>query len=285
MAKFKKATTLKSMRINEISLVDSPANPGANVLLCKRNKTPKSQGNEGTTLEKGNPDMPNNTASPEAIAKLQKKLDAAVAENTALVEKNKGRKQIIKELKEELVLAKLAPEDREYAATLSKDDANAFANMSDDDKKKKKADQPIDKNLPPHIQAVIKQNAEMAEQLAKAQAEKVAESFAKRSTDVGQPAAFGETLQKAYGGDAEAQKAIETVIKALHAQVKEAGLFKNLGTDLGGSADSAVAQVNAIAADMVSKGIVKSIPSAISKMSGMAEHRDLWNRYKAESVN
>ena len=69
-------------------------------------------------------------------------------------------------------------------------------------------------------------------------------TFAKRATDMGQPAEFGITIRKAYGGDADAQKQLETAFGALHKQVAEGKLFDNFGNNVAKSG-SALAEMNA----------------------------------------
>lgn len=65
--------------------------------------------------------------------------------------------------------------------------------------------------------------------LAKAREADEERAFAKRAEDLGCAPEFGLTLRKAYSGDAEAQKALESQIAGLNKQVDEGHLFKNFG--------------------------------------------------------
>jgi hypothetical protein len=277
------------MTIGEISLVDNPACPGANVLLAKRGKSPSSTlGKKKDDIhEEGSNTM--TTASPEAIANLQKKLEKAALKKESLKELLKSTtatfKAEIDELKKQLKVASLSPEDKEYRATLSKADADEFDNMSDDDKAKKKAKQPIDKNLPAYVQELMAKNKTNEERLAKADEAAAIVTFGKRAVGLGLDEKSGETLRKAYTGDETAITALEQLIKGLTAQVAAGSLYKNFGSNLGaGGEGSAEAEINTIAKELVAKGEAKSVSSAIAKIAGMPQHREIWKRYKEEGV-
>lgn len=121
------ATKLKQLKLNELSLVDYPANKSAAVTIFKRKE------NDMDTITKKEHD--------ELIAKLngdwQKKLD----ELTAKVEK------ALKDNEELTVIAKMSDDEREYCSDMSADEKKKFAGMSAEERKKKmgvkKADESV----------------------------------------------------------------------------------------------------------------------------------------------
>lgn len=95
--------------------------------------------------------------------------------------------------------------------------------------------------------------------IASLEGDKTADSFAKRAVDLGLKAEDGDTLRKAYDGDPEAQKTLDTIIKklgdALKGALKQARAFDELGTQRGADgADGAYGQLMAKANELMAKG-------------------------------
>ena len=105
--------------------------------------------------------------------------------------------------------------------------------------------------------------------------------FKKRAAGMGLPEGFGETLQKAYGGDKDAIGKMEQAIKALNEQGNTAALFKNFGTTNGANG-SASGDVAAKVAEMQKANPNLSERAARVKLFEKSEHSDLRKRYDAE---
>ncbi len=71
--------------------------------------------------------------------------------------------------------------------------------------------------------------AKQAADLAKSKDREELAVFAKRAVDAGLPESFGDTLRKAYAGDAAAQTEMEKRLAALTAQIDAGDVFKSFG--------------------------------------------------------
>lgn len=118
------ATKLKGLKLNELSLVDSPANKSSTVTIFKRKEDDMEKKEHDDLVAKINGDW-------------QKKYD----ELTAKVEK------ALKDNEELTILSKMSDDEREYCSGMSAEEKKTFAGMSADDRKKKmgvkKADESV----------------------------------------------------------------------------------------------------------------------------------------------
>jgi hypothetical protein len=121
----------------------------------------------------------------------------------------------------------MSDEEKSYHDGLKDDDAKKkFRSLSRAERaeRMKKRD-----DLPEDVRKKLDEHDELKKRLAALEDGKALEGFKKQAIEAGLPEADGETLQKAYRGDKSAVDKIVDVVKALTAQVKAAGLFKEVG--------------------------------------------------------
>jgi hypothetical protein len=127
----------------------------------------------------------------------------------------------------EILKAGMSDEEKSYHDGLKDDDAKKkFRSLSRAERaeRMKKRD-----DLPEDVRKKLDEHDELKKRLAALEDGKALEGFKKQAIEAGLPEADGETLQKAYRGDKSAVDKIVDVVKALTAQVKAAGLFKEVG--------------------------------------------------------
>lgn len=111
-------------------------------------------------------------------------------------------------------------------------------------------------------------------------------SFAKRATDLGLPEAAGETMRKAYAGDAKAQGELDQLIKGLATQTDTSVLFAEFGKaqDGKGTGTTAYQEIRTKAADLqkTAEGKGLSIHQAINKVMSDPANAELIARNKRE---
>jgi hypothetical protein len=105
-------------------------------------------------------------------------------------------------------------------------------------------------------------------------------SFAKRAEDAGCAGDFGETLRKAYQGDATAQADLEKQIKALNEQVDKGALFETFGKS--GEAGTATAEFTAKIEEVKKANPALTDPQAYAKVYTDRGNRDLVKRMNEE---
>lgn len=194
-------------------------------------------------------------------AELQKQLDALNKGMTA------ANTTIAKQA-EELAIFKMKPEHQEYVAwfkadeTVAKlpeatrvdmlkkfidaDEAGRVKIIKEFPPKKPKKDDATDpddatakaiaKALEdsPLLKGIVTENADLKKRLTESDARNATAEFAKKATDLGLPEAHGEVMRKAYGGDAEAQKQHEQMLKGIANQARTGEIFKEFGQGGGG---------------------------------------------------
>lgn len=92
---------------------------------------------------------------------------------------------------------------------------------------------------------------------------------------------FAPVLRSLRGADAEATSVIESILDGCAAALSEAGVLKELGTDLDDSSTEAYDQIEALAKSAVEAGRVTTMPEAISLVA--IENPDLYGRYRSEA--
>ena len=121
----------------------------------------------------------------------------------------------------------------------------------------------------------------MKAEFAKMQEEREVAKFEKRAVAIGLPEVAGETLRKAYAGDATAIAKLEQTIKGLTAQVEQGALFKEFGST-GAKAATAKAEVLAKADELRKANPKMSEASAFTKVYTDPTNAELKKRYDAE---
>ena len=92
---------------------------------------------------------------------------------------------------------------------------------------------------------------------------------------------FAPVLRSLRGADREAAAVVEGILDGCAAALSEAGVLKELGTDLDTSSTDAYDQIEALAKSAVEAGRVTSMPEAIGLVA--TENPDLYTRYRAEA--
>lgn len=221
----------------------------------------------------------------EAVAPVTKRAEAAEARLTAALALAKGEADYLSHPDNDLTPA-------ERLAFL---DADATARA------KTMTDRPLEKmterrvaDLPEPVRKQLEAGREAAERVAKMTETADVEAFAKRATQLGQPAAFGENLRrlaKGLGTEEERQKAYDAVVGVLDAyarQAQAAGLFKELGGRGGGSGSTAydelIAKADELRAAVAKSGSDKPLTreQAFDRVYTDPANRELVARYKAE---
>ena len=91
---------------------------------------------------------------------------------------------------------------------------------------------------------------------------------------------FAPVLRSLRGADPVATKIIEGILDACAAALSEAGVLKELGTDLDDSSADAYSQIEALAKSAVEAGRAKNQNQAIGLVA--SENPDLYTRYREE---
>ena len=92
---------------------------------------------------------------------------------------------------------------------------------------------------------------------------------------------FAPVLRSLRGADREATAVVEGILDGCAAALSEAGVLKELGTDLDTSSTDAFDQIEALAKSAVEAGRVTTMPEAIGLVA--TENPDLYTRYRAEA--
>lgn len=262
------ATRLSEIKLSEVSLVDTPANPGAHVVLFKR----------GDPIEKVIV-----TKCPECGGNVEKK-----------------EKQMAIEFKKE----SLTPEAKQFVEALEKQVADAAeadkllkAEKVELEKKLEAATKPpepedIWKGVSPEVRKRLEDSearALKAEEIAKNERDaRELQEFTKRaetefSSLPGTAIEKGKVLKAVNQKLAKEEAAeVEKLLKAAQEIAKSGKLFGELGASGGNVnlSDSAEGRLIAKAQDMVSKGVVKSEAEGMEKIA--REDPALYQEYQKE---
>ncbi len=271
-----KINDLVDLSLTEVSLVDRPANAGAEVVLFKRDaaqpqeEVPMSEQTETVVKTEVAPDL---SAIEALIAKSETRLDEL---NTALNDKNAVIKKMQAELDtlrtENLVLTT-------QAETVAKRDTS---NDTLDDILKS-APEPIQKAL-----ATLTERVEKAESSAKRYADQIEKSeWVKKAEPLANhlPAtadAIGGLLQRVAKGMSTADDAaeLERIFKSVNAMAGQHGtLFQEIGNAAGDTV-TAKSRIEAVATDIRKSETGLSQEQAVAK--ALAQHPDLYVDYLTE---
>lgn len=160
----------------------------------------------------------------------------AIADGIA-AEMKKANDEIAKR-DEQIVVLKMSAEHKAFYDRMEDGDAKKkFASASAEERDKmcnKRDADPVAAEIAKRDDRI----ADLEKQLGGLLRDRQVVEFAKRAVDAGLTEADGEVMRKAYGGDVEAQTALNKrfadVTKALRDQVKTGSLFKEFGTAAAG---------------------------------------------------
>lgn len=150
----------------------------------------------------------------------------------------KAASDAVAKLTADLAIAKagMTEEEKSYHDGMKDDgEKEKFRGMSREERKAKMHKR---EELPEHIRKALAEADELKKRLAALEDKDELTTLNKRATDVGLPEDHGAVIQKAYRGDKTAVDKLLDVVKALTAQVKAAGLFKELGDGRDGGSGS-----------------------------------------------
>lgn len=188
-------------------------------------------------------------------------------------------------LKTDLAIAKagMNEEEKAFHDGLKDDDAKEiFRGMSRDERKARMAKRD---ELPEHVRKQLEEADDMKKRLKALEDKDELTALSKRAIDAGLLEADGATIQKAYRGDRGAVDKILDVVKALTAQVKAAGLFKEIGDgrDNGGKGNSAYDELVAMADELRKKDPSLTKEQAFAKVYSDPANADLAKRERSEN--
>lgn len=208
--------------------------------------------------------------------------------------------KLIEKQADDIVLLKMTDAHKTYMASCDGDTQKKFKAMSPDERDAfaqknpvKKAADTVDQSelakRDTEIADLKKGQAAMATELAANRLEKAQADFRKKAVDAGLAEADGETMRKAYGGDAEAQalltKRHKEVTDGLKKQVDTAKLFGNFGSDKGAQGDAYVALM-AKAEELLKTAAGKDLTKeqAFEKVYTDPANAELKAQYKTEDM-
>ena len=173
-------------------------------------------------------------------------------------------------------------------ADMSGDAKDAFASMSPAERDAHCAANPLEKRLPEPVRKALAEAENLKKRLAALEDEKERSLFAKRAAAIGLPEAEGETLRKAFGGDAGAQAKLETLIKGLHEQGRTSAIFAEFGRSGGNGVADAAVELDLKAEEyrkaQIAAGRPCSQQQAFAKVYTDQANHELKKRYDAEQA-
>jgi hypothetical protein len=318
---------MRQFRMSEISAVDRPAQAHAKVLLMKRDFSAserRSDAKSGAAMPDGSfpienaEDLANarrlaGKAKDPAAARahiarrakalglskletemtdedIQKVVDAAVAEAKtefdAIKKRAEDAEAALAKAKADLVKANMTDAEREYYDKAAEPDKDDFAGMSAEDRKKKMK-KVMDEAIPEYVRKQLAEAEELKKQVSSLVDDKAAASFAKRATELGLEG-HGETLRKAYGGNAEAIVKLESILKGLTEQVRTGKIFAEFGSNQSNAGATAADDLNAQAAayreGQIKIGKKCSTVQAFTHVYTDPAHAELKKRYDDEEI-
>lgn len=264
-----KTHRLKTLKVNFASLVDNPANQGAELLIAKRDETePEPEPTEKIGRKISRPRMAHLKAAADAIT-------AAMAGCDEEEDEMKDTKKATTE-----------PETKADAAPETKPEATVKAETK----------------LEPAADDIAKRLADLEKRAADAEARATeAESVAKRERDerliakyegeaaeykslTVDPKVFGPILKRAHGGEVLSEADVtelRRVLKAADEAVQQSGILKEQGRS-GGADERASEKIDRLAKALVADKKAADYGAAMSQLAKMAEHKALFVEYRAE---
>lgn len=276
------AQKLTDMIIDEISIVDDPANEQARVVITKMKAAPEGQtGSEGLSGEI-------DTASADQIKEFQmdmenlaKALEDAEAKLETLEKRTSDAESALADATEVIKAkeAEIAELQKGYAAKANK--------LDDGDEENEDEEKKVMKSLPDSIKKRLesfeKRAAEAEATLAKMRDEKdTADAIAKAKTlNFGKAEEVGPLLMRVTKGLTTAADAelLERLFKAAGEQGKVTHLFKSVGSDVAVDGDPEVL-IKAKAGEIQKANNGMTFEQAYAK--AMEENPSLYNAYVAK---
>ena len=276
------AQKLTDMIIDEISIVDDPANEQARVVITKMKAAPEGQtGSEGLSGEI-------DTASADQIKEFQmdmenlaKALEDAEAKLETLEKRTSDAESALADATEVIKAkeAEIAELQKGYAAKANKSDDND----EDDQDEEKKVMKSLPDSIKKRLESFEKRAAEAEATLAKMRDEKdTADAIAKaKSLNFGKAEEVGPLLMRVNKGLTTAADAelLERLFKAAGEQGKVTHLFKSVGSDVAVDGDPEVL-IKAKAGEIQKANNGMTFEQAYAK--AMEENPSLYNAYIAK---
>lgn len=157
----------------------------------------------------------------------------------------------------ETIVAKMSQDERKhYDALKADDEKEKFRAKSKEDREKEMKDKEekdkAEKAADPVLRKLETENDDLKKRLAALEEKDQTVAFAKRAVELGLPEAQGETLRKALAGDKPSIEKVFTMLGSATKALEEGNLLKELGTSLGGGAqsDDPIAQLTAKAEEL-----------------------------------
>lgn len=212
--------------------------------------------------------------------KKKAEADKAEAEKT-----KKGLEDNLAKALGEIAILKMSDKHKEYAdkASMTPEQKAAFAAKTPDERDAHMAKNSVEKALPESVQKALADAAADRVKLAKLLEKDEITTFGKRAVSIGLPEEYGDTLRKAYSGDATAISKIEQTIKGLTEQVKTGKIFEEFGTAKGATS-TAEDQIMAKAEELRKVNPKLSQQQAYTKVYTDPANRELVSLAKREAV-
>jgi hypothetical protein len=318
---------MRAFKINEISFVDRPAQAHAKVVIMKRDFSAEQRrdaADSGAAMPDGSfpiknaEDLANarrlvghakdpaaarahierrakalglskleTTMTDEDVAKI---VDAAVLEAKKEFEAVKKRADAaeaeLANTKVALIKANMTEDERTYYDKADGKGKDDFAGMTPEERRKKMKKM-LDDAIPEHVRKQLAEAEEIRKDLAILKEDKAIAAYAKRAIDLGLDG-HGETLRKAYSGNAEAIAKLESLLKGLVEQVRTGKIFVEFGSNQSGANATAADEMRA-AASAYREGQIKigkkcTPEQAFTAIYTDPAHADLKKRYDAEDL-
>ena len=216
--------------------------------------------------------------------KAKAKAEADAKEEAA--EKAKSEKEAKKALAKAFVeFGKMSAKHKEFAANLNEEDNGDFLAMTPAEREKYISDNPDpDQTATPKVKKLLADAAADRVQLQKLLEERDVVSFGKRAVGLGIEESHGETLRKAYQGDAAAIGKLETLIKGMAEQIRTGKVFEEFGSAQKGAAATAKGEMQAKVDEMRKANPKLSQAQAFDKVYTDRANVDLKKRFDAEDA-
>ncbi len=144
-----------------------------------------------------------------------------------------------------------------------------------------------DDAIPEYVRKQLIEADELKKRLAALEDDKAVASFAKRAADLGLEG-HGETLRKAYAGNAESIVKLESILKGLAEQVRTGKIFAEFGSNQSGSPatahDEILAASKAYREGQIKIGKKCTPEQAFTAVYTDPAHADIKKRYDAEEI-
>jgi hypothetical protein len=213
---------------------------------------------------------------------IKKQIDDGVA--AAMTKANADHTAEIAKRDAEIAFLKMSPAEQEFAKAMSAEDKAKFAAKSKADKEKDVEDAKKRQQEDPIAKADREERETLRKRVADLDLKDQIATFGKRAVGLGLPETQGETLRKAYAGDATAITELEKVLKGLAEQVKTGKVFAEFGSSQAKTGATAYDDLM-IKADELKKADPKlSKEQAFDKVFTDPANVEIKKRYDAEEI-